>query len=187
MVQIFIQLYLYSACPFNSQYFISENHTLLPLENVAATSEHQDGPASFFITPRTNPWCTSAEDATLPGQHINLTFTEPVVLTLIQSGGFFNGYVNNFSLAYTDGDSEEFTTYSISNYSEVSEISTIPSPHLQDWLIVILLRMVCVVTQRIPPLTELCYRQYHFTRCFLCAGKPPRYFQATTTNQWRHP
>ena len=113
----------HAACPANSQYFISENRTLLPLANAAATSEDAAGPVTYFINSGTpnNPWCTSAADATLPGHHINLTFTEPVVLTLIQSGGFFNGYVNNFSLAFARDQNDELTAYRMSDSSQVSE------------------------------------------------------------------
>ena len=111
------------VCPVNSQQFISLDRNLLPLENLQASSE--GNPAAFLVDPSNGPWCTDRGNGTQPGHHVNLTFTEPVVITMIQSGGFVNGFVNDFAVQYSPSlDGDDFTTYGIIEVPQVSPYTT---------------------------------------------------------------
>lgn len=90
-----------------------------------AFNETNDGPASSFVAPDTVPWCAELENGTLPADyHINVTFAEPLVLTLLMSGGFINGFVNNFTIAYSASvDDDNLTVYGVTEDVTVSSIS----------------------------------------------------------------
>lgn len=95
------------------QQIISYNQTLLPTDNVTATSEHSSFNPDKYLFHRNNIpvrlWCT-LPDAGLE-HHINATFTEPVVITGLVSSGFSNGYVNNFTVGFSMHKGEGFTLY----------------------------------------------------------------------------
>lgn len=74
-------------------------------------------PVGNFVTLNTSPWCSND---TLPGQYISVTFTERIVLTSLQSGGFLNGYaVNNFTIEYALDD-QDFAAYGVIETPQVS-------------------------------------------------------------------
>ena len=116
--------YFLAVCHVNNQRFISVNRTLLPLVNIQATDEDsRNNPLEYFTDVSSNAWCTAAGNGTLPGLHINLTFTEPVVISLIISGGFINGYVDNFTIGYMDAeDGGEFSVYGVLDSPQVRRV-----------------------------------------------------------------
>ena len=78
--------------------FLATNRTLLPLNNIVALNFilNQMYPLVGFVDQSKNIWCSS-----FPGSnnHVNMTFTEPVVVEAITSHGEFNeGFVSNFSV-----------------------------------------------------------------------------------------
>ena len=93
-----------TACPVNRLQFLSFNATLLPRGNVQATSEDATNPVDHFITENTQPWCSKINDVHHPNLHINLTFTESVVITFLKSSGYYNAFVKSFSIHYALGD-----------------------------------------------------------------------------------
>lgn len=109
----------------NNQRFLSIDRDLLPIVNVRASSEDADfNPVQNFITSdsqNNSPWCTKPR-VNNPREHfVEVTFTEPVVLTLLESSGFVNGYVNNFMLEYTSlENSSDVQLYSVINSPQVS-------------------------------------------------------------------
>lgn len=117
----YIKFTAYTVCPVNNQKFLSTDQSLLPPANIQATSEDTlFNPVENFIAPDSPPWCTAENEGTMPGHSIELTFTEPVVIELLQSSGFFNGYVNNFTILYTMSVTEnDFNSYGILEQSQV--------------------------------------------------------------------
>lgn len=111
-----------AVCPLRTQQLISKNRTLLPEENVQASSEDTFNPVeNFLMYSSQDPWCTAEEDSSHPGHFIDLNFTEPIVLTYVESDGFTNGYVNNFTIEYTllpEGD--HFNTYRVTDDQQAS-------------------------------------------------------------------
>ena len=84
--------------------FLSYNATLLPPENVQASSENEGlNKIDHFTKQSTEPWCSDFGDAFSPNLHINFTFTEPVVITFLESAGFYNNFVDSFSIQYALG------------------------------------------------------------------------------------
>jgi len=79
-------------------------------------------PVGNFVTLNTPPWCSND---TLLGQYISVTFTERIVLTSLQSGGFLNGYaVNNFTIEYALDDDQDFAAYGVIETPQVSTAAT---------------------------------------------------------------
>lgn len=103
------------VCPINRQRFVSMDLSLLPISNVETSSEDTGfNPTSNFVSLTTPPWCTAEGQGRNPGHHVNLTFTEPVVIHFLESGGFFNGFVNNFTIEYSMSDSgDDFEAYGV--------------------------------------------------------------------------
>ena len=111
------------VCPPNDQLFISNSRSLLPLENVQASSESLTFPIANILSPNAAAtWCTNAPS--FIGEHVNFTFTEPVVLTMIVSSSAFpSHYVNNFSIAYSsseDSNGSSFDIYGVTSMPQVS-------------------------------------------------------------------
>ena len=99
----------YTVCPVNKLQFLSYSNALLPRENVQASSEDEEyNPLGNFITDQTTqPWCSDLYTVNTENLHINLTFTEPVVIAFLESSGYYNAYVNSFSFQHamgTEGD-----------------------------------------------------------------------------------
>ena len=92
-----------AVCPVNKLQFLSYNASLLPRDNVQASSESSSNPLDHFIQSNSQPWCSDFNDVYDPNLHINFTFTEPVVITFLQSSGFFNNFVDRFSIQYALG------------------------------------------------------------------------------------
>ena len=93
---------LVPVCPVNMQNFLSTNRELLPTSNILSSSEHTGfNEAEDFVG--TDTWCSMplGEGGVPAGQYVELTFTKPVVVTLLTSGGFLSSYVNNFTILST--------------------------------------------------------------------------------------
>lgn len=57
----------------------------------------------------------------MPGQYVELTFEEPVVIASLMSGGFIRWYVNNFTVQYSLSESgEDFQVYGALQATQVS-------------------------------------------------------------------
>ena len=110
-----------AVCPLRTQQLISKNKTLLPDENVQASSEDTLNPVENFLMYSNHPWCTAEEDGSHPGHFIDLNFTEPIVLTYVESDGFINGYVDNFTIEYTQlAEGDHFNTYGVTDDQQAS-------------------------------------------------------------------
>ncbi len=62
--------------------------------------------------PQNNPpWCSAGDTPNVEGHYVEVNFTEPVVLTLVESSGYANGYVSNFAIEYgmLEGDLQPYT------------------------------------------------------------------------------
>ena len=111
----------FAVCPVNKLQFLSYNKTLLPRNNVQASSEELNT-LDHFITDSNEPWCSDFGDAFNQNLHINFTFTEPVVVTFLQSNGFYNNFVDQFSVQYALGsEAEVFMPY---GFLEVPQVYT---------------------------------------------------------------
>lgn len=66
------------------------------------------------------PWCSQGDITNVPGHLVELNFTEPVVITLMESSGYYNGYVKNFSIEYGLID-EELSPYTVNGKIQVCE------------------------------------------------------------------
>ncbi len=82
---------------------ISYDNSLLPPSTIAATSEDAASNPVDQLFGRNNVpfnlWCTAPESGIR--HEINVSFTEPVVITGIVSSGFANGYVAEFTVEYS--------------------------------------------------------------------------------------
>lgn len=115
--------FLHAVCPVNSLQFLSFNRTLLPLGNVRASSEDAvSNPIQLFVEQYSQPWCSAVNDGSNPNLHINFTFSEPVVITFLQSNGFFNAFVDRFSMQYALGEEgEDFMPYGVLQDQQVPQ------------------------------------------------------------------
>ena len=105
MLAVDIQSIGCNTNPGVGQDVLSLDSMLLPTENITATRDHFGNfPGDDIINfgpGRTNVWCASPSPE-LP--HVNLTFTEAVVVTGLLTGGYDGGtldYVNNFTIHYS--------------------------------------------------------------------------------------
>lgn len=58
------------------------------------------------------------------GQYLELTFTEPIVISMLMSGGQVSSFVNNFTIAYSLSTSgEDFQTYGLLKDEQVCRYS----------------------------------------------------------------
>ena len=68
------------------------------------------------------PWCSDFNDAHNPNLHINFTFTEPVVITFLQSSGYFNSFVDSFSIQYAlEREGSVFRPYGVLQIPQVRD------------------------------------------------------------------
>ncbi len=92
-----------AVCPPSAQRVISYDASLLPPSTIAASSEDTaSNPADQLFGRNNVPfnlWCTAPETGS--HHHINVSFTEPVVIMAIVSSGFANGYVTEFAVEYS--------------------------------------------------------------------------------------
>ena len=81
---------------------MTANRTLLPLNNITAFNLNLLDPLVGFVDENTMPWCSNYYGSNNPNHHpnhLNLTFTKPVVVEGITSrGSFSQGFVSNFSV-----------------------------------------------------------------------------------------
>lgn len=108
------------ACPFLSRRVLSHDHHLLARGNVTASSADLVSPAEHLVSRSNAPvrlWCSEPH----AGQHhhLNLSFTQPVVIEHVISAGFSNGYVNNFSIQYSRRWEGELAVYRDSHIHQV--------------------------------------------------------------------
>jgi len=94
-----------AVCPANNQQYLSINRDLLPTDNVHASSEDTNfNPAEDFVASSSLgdiPWCSDPDSVlTVQEQYVEINFTAPVVITLLESSGYFNAYVNMFTIEY---------------------------------------------------------------------------------------
>lgn len=112
-----------AVCPVNKLQFLSFNATLLPRGNVRASSEDSfTNSAEYLITENAaHPWCSKINDVNSPNLHINLTFTESVVITFLHSSGYYNAFVKSFSIQYALGiEGGIFMPYGVLQEQQVS-------------------------------------------------------------------
>ena len=87
----------------------------------ASSEDATFNPVENFVDVSSPPWCTAEENATLPGHYVDLNFTKPIVLTYVKSGGFVNGYVDNFTIGHTmSAEGEDFTVYGVTEVRQAS-------------------------------------------------------------------
>ena len=106
----------------NGQDFILRNRDILPLANIRVTSEDaRNNPATGFIDTTTAPWCTANNQGSAQiGNHVELVFTESIVVEFFQSQGLINTHVSNFSIQYSQSESgDDFATYGVLESSQV--------------------------------------------------------------------
>ena len=114
---------LNAVCPVNKLQFLSYNTSLLPLTNVIASSQDDvSNPLEHFVKQNAEPWCSGFNGAYDPNLHINFTFTEPVIITFLQSSGYFNAFVDSFSIQYALGAQGVFFHYGVIETPQVAHI-----------------------------------------------------------------
>ena len=100
----------------NTQQFLSFDRDLLPLTNVRATSEdtgfNDVENLIKYASLNNPPWCSAVDTPSVAGHYVEVNFTEPVVLTMVESSGYADGYVSNFAIAYgmLEGDLQSYIT-----------------------------------------------------------------------------
>ena len=78
---------------------MTANRTLLPLSNITTFNLNLLDPLVRFVDENTMPWCSNFYGSNHHPNHLNMTFTKPVVVEGITSRGSFNqGFVSNFSV-----------------------------------------------------------------------------------------
>lgn len=91
---------------------------LLPLSSVQTSSDSGPifNPLENLLKPNTSPWCTTPQtNSRTHALHVTLNFTEPVRVSMIRSGGYTNGHVNNFTIEYTATlDDEDYIPFTAS-------------------------------------------------------------------------
>ena len=109
-------------CPPTALRVISYDSTLLPVENLTASSEDIEFNPVILLFGRNNVpfnlWCSDSDTGL--DHHINVSFTQPVVITLMISSGFSNGYVSNFTVEYMEDNQSDFTFYEDSQEGKVT-------------------------------------------------------------------
>lgn len=70
----------------------------------------------------TVPWCTALDQGMAEvGNHVELRFTEPIVVEFLKSAGLLDTWVSNFSIQYSQTDSgDDFMTYGVLEPSQVN-------------------------------------------------------------------
>jgi hypothetical protein len=118
--------FLSSVCPVNAQDYILGDRAILPFENIMTPSEDSsNNPTSGFVDTGSTPWCTAQnEGAAQLGRHVELTFTESIVVEFFKSEGMINTWISNFSIQYSLTESgDNFTRYGVLEPSQVNIIS----------------------------------------------------------------
>lgn len=86
--------------------FLTANRTLLPLNNITAFALDPMYPLAGFVDESMTIWCSTF----LGSNHVNITFTKPIVVEGITSRGVFDQgtrhFVSNFSVSSLDSDEE---------------------------------------------------------------------------------
>ena len=130
------------GCSVGTQRILSYDTDLLPPTNINASSQDQSFNPDDYLFHRNNVplrlWCSQAFNipsdeesregfnrSLLDFEHnnsgylINVTFSQPILITQIISSGFSNGFVNNFSITYASEDDEGLLTL-LDEQNEVS-------------------------------------------------------------------
>ena len=127
--------FLSSVCPVNSQDYILGNRDILPFENIMTPSEDpNNNPSQGFVDTSSSPWCTAENQGTAQlGNHVELTFTEQIVVEFLKSEGQLNTWVSNFSIQYSTTESgDDFMKYGVLEPSQVNNMQCYVSIILYD-------------------------------------------------------
>ena len=86
------------------------------------TEDTNNNPARGFVDTSSGLWCTAqGQGAAQLGNHVELTFTEPIVVEFFKSEGQFETWVSNFSIQYSLTESgDNFMKYGVLEPSQVN-------------------------------------------------------------------
>ena len=112
-----------AACPPRTLRVISyESTNLLPVQNLSASSEDTwINPVALMFGRGNVPfslWCS--ESGTGLKHHVNVTFSQPVVISALISSGFSDGYVNNFTVEFSADVNPDFQFHKQSEMGKVT-------------------------------------------------------------------
>lgn len=110
------QLDTMTVCPVNSQDYILGNRDILPFTNIMTPSEDSsNNPSQGFVDTASSIWCTAeGQGSAQLGSHVELIFTEPIVVEFFKSEGQIDTWVSNFSIQYSTTESgDDFMKYGV--------------------------------------------------------------------------
>ena len=86
------------------------------------SEDSTNNPARGFVDTTSSPWCTAeGQGAAQLGNHVELTFTESIVVEFFKSEGQLDTWVSNFSIQYSQTESgDNFMTYGVLEPSQVN-------------------------------------------------------------------
>ena len=87
------------------------------------TEDSNNNPARGFVDTTSSPWCTAQDQgAAQLGNHVELTFTESIVVEFFKSEGQLDTWVSNFSIQYSLTESgDNFMKYGVLEPSQVTK------------------------------------------------------------------
>lgn len=86
------------------------------------SEDSNNNPATGFVDTTSVPWCTAqGQGAAQVGSHVELIFTESIVVEFLKSAGLTNTWVSNFSIQYSQTENgDDFMTYGVLEPSQVN-------------------------------------------------------------------
>ena len=86
------------------------------------TEDMSNNPASGFVDTTTSIWCTArGQGAAQLGNHVELAFTESIVIEFFKSEGQLETWISNFSIQYSLTESgDNFMKYGVLESSQVN-------------------------------------------------------------------
>lgn len=93
---------------------------LNPSTGISSSSEDNNNPARDFVDP-SRSWCSAEDTFDVSGQYVELNFTEPIVATILVSGGKQSSFVMNFTINHTEAlEGDNFQPYGVLKPVQVS-------------------------------------------------------------------
>lgn len=88
---------------------LTNSRVLLPLARIYSSSQVLSNPTNNFIN--NEKWCSKEDVDDVSEEYVGMNFTEPVVVTMLVSGGLDSSYVTNFSVYHTLSVTGDFQPY----------------------------------------------------------------------------
>ena len=88
------------------------------------SEDSSNNPSQGFVDTASSIWCTAeGQGSAQLGSHVELIFTEPIVVEFFKSEGQIDTWVSNFSIQYSTTESgDDFMKYGVLEPSQVNNM-----------------------------------------------------------------